>query len=170
MPSKGVLYLDVPQVTLAGVPIYTDSSPPEEACCCPDAGCCTGDVLDTDVFEAEVTAATNNCVPVGASVQLDPSGGFIWDSVDCLDATCFNGLELTCASDEIGFVLTGDGTVCVAANPCPDVTAYTTELISLTCDPFEAIFLLTLTLGIPPQCGCCDANVGEVTIRVTKVP
>lgn len=167
--SFGILYNDIPLMSADGFPLYTDTSPPPEECCCPAGGCCTGDVLDTDTLNAEVIDATNNCVPIGAEVDMTGSG-FIWASVDCLDSNCFNAIQLSCTNEETGFVLTADGTGCVSANPCPNTVAYTAVLISLTCDPLEIIFEITLTTGIPPQCGCCDAEVGVITIRITKVP
>lgn len=167
MPTTGVLYGGIPQMTLAGVPIYTTSNPPEEACCCPDGGCCSGNITGEETLHAEIIDATNNCATIGSNEDM-PGTGFLWATVDCLDTACFNAIQLACANDEIGFTLTADGTGCVANSPCPDTTNYTAELISITCNPFELIFEITMTLGIPPQCECCDANVGVVTVKITK--
>lgn len=154
-------------------------SQPPSGCCCPADGCCSGIIQEGmgQTFTIEVIDATNGCITVGSTAILseahDGGGTGIWSSDVPLDPYCVRQCRLSCAQLVDGtqqFQLawfTGLNSTIF----CPDEANTDTELVSITCDPFEAIFLTTLNQILPNECPCCYDNfTGTFTVRITLNP
>ena len=152
------------------------------ACCCGNYGCCEGVLipLTGQTLLAEIIDATNNCVSIGSTTTLSEGnslgGPAIWASLTPIDPYCICTCLFECGHDPVTLEPRLHLGWVPGTNPpnqpfCPAEAYSTTTLISLTCEPFEAIFYISLNQTIASICPCCyDGFTGTFTVRITLLP
>jgi hypothetical protein len=143
-------------------------------CCC--APCCNINDLSAysddppaipATFQLEIIASTGDCAstwPVGSTAVMTEDDPGIWTNEGDLlvDSPFAHGVYTLACS----FV---DSILELNAIDCPSTSeeAKEGELLSLTCEPFEAVYSYDI-FGSDLVCNC-DPGGGTITIRVTRL-